>query len=193
MSRFHDEFFKQKGTEHDKLLITCVSRSGLEKILDRIKPVTRCENFIKMGGNYKIWDPVEGTRVERENTIINLDEDYETEVICKNGNFIIGYADIVYTVLVTSAEDRDSFCLPHRYQCVIEVKPKFDDAGAILWQLKTYADILGTHAKEYHTHNGFNVLKGTVVPGNLVIVTYTDVPSDTIEYLAHEGVDVIKF
>jgi hypothetical protein len=184
MSRFHDEFFKQKGPKHDELVMKCISKDGINKILDPLKPLTYCEYFIK---NHKEYGGAK---------ILNIDEDYETEVICKNGNFIIGYADIVYTILLQT--DINHYSLPHRYQCVIEAKPEMNDVGAVVRQLKTYADILDIYGNEYEKSKvGENDrpyrVRGKIISGNLIIATYDNVSPEVLEYLLHEGIRVVKF
>ena len=32
MSRFHDEFFRQKGPKHDKLMVKALGKAGIEKV-----------------------------------------------------------------------------------------------------------------------------------------------------------------
>ena len=37
MSRFHDEFFRQGSPAHDALMIKCLSKAGIEKILSTVE------------------------------------------------------------------------------------------------------------------------------------------------------------
>ena len=69
MSRFHEELYRRKGPKHDQLVIKCVSKSGIDAILS-------------IAGRPDDIDTM----------------DYETEVLCKKGNFIIGYADILIKI-----------------------------------------------------------------------------------------------
>jgi len=72
VSRFHEELYRKKGPSHDDLVIRCVSRTGINKIL------------LDLGMSDKHPD---------------FQWDYETEVVCVNRGykteFIIGYADIL--------------------------------------------------------------------------------------------------
>lgn len=179
MSRFHDEFFKQKGTEHDNLLIKFVSE------LDDCDLVYDIQNYIYKyckAKNYETSDYI---------------EKYETEVLCKNGTFIIGYADVVFSVTLPHKNSNEYNPLPLKYQCIMEIKPQLTDAGAVLRQLKTYADILKIYDQFYYVKSQENPFadarRGRVIPGNLMIVTKTKPDDSVINYLEHEGVRVIVF
>lgn len=204
MSRFHDEFFKQRGTRHDKLMMKAVSKSGIEKLLGE-KPILETKDVPKTakacilknyndekvvvwelnkdnGPNVKSYLESIGTEIEVKESITEKTE-YETEVICKSGSFIIGYADIFikYNIsrhAIGSLEGLDvSQYLGSDYKHVlVELKPQLDDIGAVLRQLKTYESILGREGRL-----------------EKVIVTYDQQSEDLIEYLKHEGVRLIRF
>lgn len=172
MSRFHEELYRRKGHKHDQLVIKCVSKSGIDAILS-------------IAGRPDDIDTM----------------DYETEVLCKKGNFIIGYADILikisrnriecqkefderFRVLteeyrVPAAEARRSVrnylqMKDHNYFVLVECKPALEDIGSAIRQLKTYED----------------AIKGEYDALKKVIATYDTPSEDVIEYLRHEGVSV---
>lgn len=126
MSRFHDEFFGKKDSKHDKLLIKCVSKAGIEKILSRFDAQKAALEF-----------------VDQRCPQSQIYTSFETEVICKSRNhrseFILGYADIVITV---GDEENVSICSNPFVQILVEVKPELSDVGATLRQIKTYEDSL---------------------------------------------------
>lgn len=204
MSRFHDEFFKQRGTRHDELMMEAVSNAGIEKILGE-KPVLKKQVVPKtakalMGTYYNgnpvlMWDletdlpsnvkcalEQRGIEIEVHESITEK-IDYETEVICRSGSFIVGYADILikYRIDNRAYGSMDGYevfrhLAGDRKQVLVELKPTLDDVGAVLRQLKTYESIL----------RGDDKLEK-------VIVTYDQQNEDLIEYLKHEGVRLIRF
>lgn len=112
---------------------------------------------------------------------------YETEVICKNGNFIIGYADILLQITITNQLDLtitqdwiwdkyDSFTMT--WGIIIEAKPVLKGFGAVLRQIKTYLETIGQQEPERYLG---------------VIATYSDVSEQTREVLAKEKVFVAQF
>lgn len=178
MSKFHDEFFQQKGPKHDELVIKCVSKDTIQLIINKA-------GFV--GDNPFIV--------------------YETEVLCRNGTFIIGYADILIKVLTDVSDDLEKeisrrahrlitdYRVPEAeafrsarislndgradsgFRVLVECKPTLDDVGAVLRQLKTYESIL---------YKGYGTFKK-------VIATYSAPSEDVINYLSHEGVKVVTF
>lgn len=135
MSKFHDEFFKQGSSEHDQLLIRCISKEGIKKIT----------NAMGIGD-----DAV---------------EKYETEVLMKNGTFVMGYADIILNLGYHGV----------RQEILVEVKPNIVSIGDIIRQIKTYASL------RYST-----LVK-------MVIATYSTLDDDAIAYLSHERISVVVF
>lgn len=141
MSRFYDEFYRQKGTRHDDLVIRCATDDALvsEIIKMDIPPkmygfkVESCDGsawFPPGAGISQLrspkWDsrnrscrntgcsdhPSNGGEClwikdgkdlvdiygELYRPINEPSYTYETEVVCRNGNFIVGYADMVFDV-----------------------------------------------------------------------------------------------
>jgi len=169
MSRFHDEFFQQRGIEHDRLILKCLSKEGQIKILSDI-------DFQKDGE-----EAVQLTK--HDEPITSLLIDYETEVLCKSvSGFIIGYADIVFTLQVRTSESPHDPLTYVKY--IIEVKPKINDFGAVLRQLKTYKSVLERAKSRY--------VGPITIPIRMIIVTTSSVPCDVIEYLAHEQVRLVR-
>jgi len=141
MSRFYDEFYRQKGTRHDDLVIRCVTDDQIRSEITKMDmpprtyefEVESCDGetwFAPGAGIYRLRSPT-WNRKDRscrntgcqlhptnggecpwikdgkegsdfEGTLYRPIEDfsstYETEVVCRNGNFIVGYADIVFKV-----------------------------------------------------------------------------------------------
>lgn len=252
MSKFHQEFFRQKGSGHDRLILKCVTTGGKKRILgvsgffgralSLLEPpeevwVCDCEKtawckrnsgvasvsqpkcawgyagcsgkccnhfnkvplFVKDLGNPEKYDyekkeyvptgkvselnPVgEWVKVEPLVYVDNLKIGHATEVICKNYNFIAGYADLLFMATVTVrmslklSEDwvwKDFRTQEYKERIVIDAKPELKDFGAVLRQIKTYMNLL-------------NVPRG-------VIATYSDPPAELVELLKNEGVYVAEF
>jgi hypothetical protein len=154
VSRFHEELYRKKGPSHDDLVIRCVSRTGINKILLDLGMPDKHPDFQ--------WD-------------------YETEVVCVNRGykteFIIGYADILLIGHEPGIIPTSSRYWYQRVSVVIEVKPKLDDIGSTIRQLKTYERCLRGSCAEFHK----------------VIVTHSQVRDDIKEYLEHEGVLLVVF
>lgn len=174
MSKFYDEFFAQKGGKHDELVMKCVLDVGLNNILN----VTNFSEYAeKVALGYKEVD-----RLVKDD---GIQTSYETETICKNGNFIIGYADIIITAKSNIIIKRKYDGIIHDVglntvgMIVVEVKPELNDIGSALRQLKTYEQCI----KHQVTYDKFYK----------AIATYSEVSEDVKEYLLHEGVHVIKF
>lgn len=172
MSRFHDELFKQKGPKHDVLVIQCVSKEGLERISNEIGAV---DDLLKK----HVW-------LSRK----ELQIDYETEVLCQShgykSNFIIGYADILIKLFVQRDEDPARYGLPAGSPCqmreilakiLVECKPELTDIGSVLRQIKTYKSLLYDGRSNFHN----------------VIASYDEPPQKVIDYLKHEGVEIVIF
>jgi hypothetical protein len=169
MSKFYDEFFAQKGGKHDELVMKCVSKDSINNILNLTHATDVIEeDAIKCKDHPMISD---------HKTSI----DYETEVICNNGNFIIGYADILITVKSNLIFKPDAFGtqeLNVYHIIIIEVKPELSDIGSVLRQLKTYEQC---------------ILQNKDTRVSKIIATYSNISEDVKDYLLHEGVHVIKF
>lgn len=247
MSKFYEEFFKQKGSAHDQLVLKCVTAEGKKRILEALHFLERARNSLpeppenvwicdcektewcKSPSNWawtkqptcsrhygspcehfdprfeeKLGDPtkydpkkkgrVPTGKVEKLNPIgewtkvepiISVDDPvvtYEAEVICKHGNFIVGYADLLFlvsTVVKRSlklSEDwvwKDILTKKYGERMIVDAKPELTDFGAVLRQIKTYMNVL-------------RVPRG-------VVVTYSDPPAELIELLKNEAVYVVKF
>ncbi|MFA7164631.1 MAG: hypothetical protein WC124_02125 [Desulfoplanes sp.] len=185
-------------------MMKAVSKAGIEKILGE-KPVLEKQDVPKtakalMGKDYN-GNPVlvcdletnlpsnvryaleqRGIEIEVHESITEK-IDYETEVICRSGSFIVGYADILikYRIDNRAHGSMDGYevsqhLVGDRKQVLVELKPALEDIGAVLRQLKTYESILRGDGKF-----------------EKVIVTYDQQNVDLIEYLKHEGVRLIRF
>lgn len=205
MSRFHDEFFRQTGPKHDTLMMKALSKAGIEKVFGEKPCYLKAAPAIAKGKvfehqynheRYFFWNLQtelnEYVKIEIEKGGMEIpleikikeDFDYETEVICKNGAFIIGYADILITFkserwLVGQLDGFERSVLDARLSkhVLVEVKPELKDVGAVLRQLKTYETVLSHRCGEI----------------SKVVVTYSCPPVDVFEYLEHEGVRIVVF
>lgn len=261
MSRFHDEFFRQGSPVHDALMIKCMQKDCIHRIIDTIdlsgqvlrtapevtrywlnnRTVTICTlnsgKQVAWKGEYRNQG-VDGPRVtedyhgdkgylikcshyekckhasdcthhgkewKKENrpypkvvsfsyNIENLIEktSYETEVIARNGNFILGYADAV--IRITSEITINAVIDPGwtwskfeslqiETDILIEAKPKITSIGEVIRQLKTYRDSL------HRVHGEL----GYPIPMLPVIVTYTKLDSPALSYLKNENISVVVF
>lgn len=247
MSKFYEEFFKQKGSAHDQLVVKCVTAEGKKRILESLHFLERARNSLseppekiwicdcmktewckslskwawtkqptcsrhygppckqfdpqfeeKLGDPTK-YDPkkmesVPTGKIEQLNPIgewtkveplVSVDDPvvtYEAEVICKNNNFIVGFADLLFqarTIVRMSlklSEDwvwKDLRTKEYDERMIVDAKPELTDFGAVLRQIKTYMNVL-------------RVPRG-------VVVTYSDPPAELIELLKNEAVYVVKF
>ncbi|MFZ2471371.1 MAG: hypothetical protein WAW52_05440 [Methanothrix sp.] len=170
MSKFHDEFFAQKGQKHDELVMKCVSNDGQAKLLAAFDFVTIVEH--------------ERLKCDFSNLITNYK--YETEVLCKSGNsFIIGYADLIFSWEMFFSETYVLANHPtNAVRYVIEAKPELTDVGAVLRQLKTYK---ATKERIWEAD------RWKIVPVYMAIATYSSISDDVRAYLEHEGVKVVTF
>ena len=118
--------------------------------------------------------------------------DYETEVLVKNGNFILGYADGVIKTTNKVALDAEieadwvweGFCsIQVDTDILIEAKPKITSIGEVIRQLKTYKSFLGRA----------NAETGYRIPMVPVIITYSNLETDALDYLGNEGIKVVVF
>ncbi len=220
MSRFHDEFFRQKGPKHDELMLRCIETIDTLAIHPPLETDKICLFECKNSAYESLGlAPVGGQRYGCEvctrhnncpipyydkNTkahvfkvtqiFIRSENSFETEVICKSRDFIIGYADLV---IKTTAEGKLSTQLQYGgkecsvfpamvqrrvYYTIIEIKPEISDIGAVIRQLKTYKDSL---LKQDGYKNSDDV--------SLAIVTESEVKDSIKKYLEHEGIHIIRF
>ena len=253
MSKFHDEFFKNGSPEHDKLMMKCLSKNGIDKIgeaISHIDIIDQCYNSENFDADEKhvivcdhgmgqtankydgerqtdtgwidSWKPcnpefvlaedknkqrkckkqgscehvdtckwlhdgekVKAIRIKYLPKIASIETSYETEVIVKNGSFIIGYADAVikYTVKGTlDAQIKEGWIwqnydeLNFTNVVLLEVKPTLNSIGEVIRQLKTYNSIL---------NRCYDLI--------MVIATYSKLDQDALNYLANEHISVVTF
>ena len=85
MSRFHDEFFRQGSPAHDALMIKCLSKAGIEKILSTVdiaKQVTTCH---EKNQEIIICNLDDGRRCARPGVLENnINVGYGGKVCCQN-------------------------------------------------------------------------------------------------------------
>lgn len=118
----------------------------------------------------------------------NIEISKETEVIVRNGAFIIGYADAVIELVYKGSVNYQidgkwtwkAFDIDKKVKILIEAKPKLTSIGEVIRQLKTYKQII-EHCSSY-------VYK--IYP---IIVTYTKLDEDAIDYLRNEDISVVVF
>jgi len=124
----------------------------------------------------------------------NTEYKYQTEVVCRNGSFIVGYADLLFSVRPENPmknlkvfsdnveispkfyNKNDSLLTygTNEFSILVEVKPQIKDVGSITRQLKTYRELLSQS----------NIEK-------TVIVTYSDISDGARMLLKNEGIDCI--
>ena len=111
----------------------------------------------------------------------------ETEKICKSGNFIVGYADVVFTfhfniktdLIISESWTWKNFSdIRKKLLVVVECKPVLKSWGGPLRQIKTYMDILRDDS-DYLTRG--------------IITTFSDVSEEYKKILAAENVFVVTF
>lgn len=149
----------------------------------------------------------EDTTEKRDATLaVHLNADktvhtYETEVIVKNGAFIIGYADAVIKSSAPCAVDavindewtwKEYGKLEPQIDILIEAKPKLTSIGEVIRQLKTYRERLQRDI-EIRWYAPGHYTRKVMIPMRAVIVTYTKLDSDALQYLKNEGIDVVVF
>jgi hypothetical protein len=110
---------------------------------------------------------------------------YETEYIARGYNgFILGYVDAVidikYDIILESLRGKQSFNYNYSNIIVLEAKPVLDSIGQVIRQMKTYRDAIND---SMHTKVGCCMR----------IATYTKLGEDEIEFMRHEGIEVIQF
>lgn len=233
MSKFHDEFFRQGSPVHDALMIKCLSKYGIDKILSAIGSiqievppitVTKCttknqlmftlaekDEIFYEDGNCKRgnrctahWDceyknpqehpgqfqPTYYKPITSEEITVHatFDVEYsmkkETEVIVRNGTFILGYADGIiseetvvrakYNINEVGTVREINYYGPSR-KTIIEAKPEITSIGEVIRQLKTYASLIGSKN------------------ARMVIATYSKLGEDALEYLSNENIIVVQF
>jgi hypothetical protein len=119
-----------------------------------------------------------------------IKSEYETEVIVKNGQFILGYSDAVISTTYNIKTDAhidpewtwknySEFSVIGR--TIVEVKPKIDSIGDAIRQIKTYHDAL------YHKYPSDSVHP------LMCLVTYDCLEQDALDYLANEHISVVVF
>jgi hypothetical protein len=213
---FHDEFFRSRGTKHDELMLKCIEkiediavwRPLPDKIFvracgegDKFRLGTTlidhdfmgCESCSRHKNCPNNWTSTK-QKIENEvdYSVRCIKHSYETEVLCKNGSFIMGYADMVIKTervvgIITAVEFNKTTCsiypfynLKEDIYTIVEVKPELNDIGAIIRQLKTYKEIL---SKTELRDDG---------PIAMVIATPVEVTDAVEKYLLHEGINVYK-
>lgn len=232
MSKFHDEFFRQGSPVHDALMIKCLSKDGIGKILSavgnfEIKPpkitgvvcttqsnsifteMKKCDLFDANGNCKKIYKcplhldceynepqlhpnqfqparykPIKADEITISGivNVVHLIKK-ETEVIIKNGHFILGYADAIISeelkaivkYVIPDGWIVKEAVFPAYRTTIVEAKPEITSIGEVIRQLKTYASLIG----DKDTH--------------MVIVTYSKLGEDALEYLANENIIVVQF
>jgi len=189
MTKFHDEFFSKGSSKHDDLILWCNSEEGKKRISNEIKKQFP-NKFLEKGGiasrNTEQFGTVDFIIEKIETEIFS-----ETEVLCKSGSFILGYADMIFHLNETYYTVHDIDCEGRQWyedgkiseapsqigwqtnvHVVIEVKPELKEIGSVLRQIKTYMDVL-------------RIQHG-------VLVTSSILPQSKIDLLKSESVFVIS-
>lgn len=125
----------------------------------------------------------------------------ETEKICKSGNFIIGYVDIIATIefdIKVSAQlehnwSWDNFkTSEEKLTLVIEAKPELKSWGGPLRQIKTYLDSMkgSSYLDGMKDFSSGMYLRGKLMG---IFTTFSEVPERYKKILEAEGVYVVTF
>ena len=250
MSKFHDEFFRRGSPAHDKLMIKCLSKEGIDRIIETVdfssiinekfnnrdqtvlicthgegrtahketstqRPTTgmtdlredplepykttgkrRACSLEKSCKNVKTCKwllsgvDTDTASVIQKYSAVPASSEYETEVIVKNGQFILGYADAVISTKYDITSDayidpdwtwKDFSRFSETGRIIIEVKPKVDSIGDVIRQIKTYHDAL------VHKYS-----RDSTAPA-MCLVTYDQLDKGALEYLANEHILVVVF
>ena len=126
-SEFHKKFFEEKTPEHDKLLGECIHNWRWLTI------ELGGELFLKSLGEKIPWEA---------NFDIPDKVSYEIEVPCMIGNFIVGYADLLFKIPVVYFMSDEDHRRTVKLYVVVEVKPKLRSITSALRQVKTYKELL---------------------------------------------------
>lgn len=130
--------------------------------------------------------------VSKKISISEIEISKETEVIIKNGSFILGYADALINLVYKGSVDfeiepkwtwKNAQEINRKIRILIEAKPKVTSIGEVIRQLKTYRDII--EANDRHSGEGNRIYS--------VIVTYSVLNEDELEYLKNENISVVTF
>lgn len=130
--------------------------------------------------------------VSKKITISKIEVSKETEVIMRNGKFIIGYADALIDLVYKGSVDfeiepgwtwKNAQEIDRTVKILIEAKPKVTSIGEVIRQLKTYRDIIKENDQRI----------GVQTPIFSVIVTYSVLTEDELEYLRNEDISVVVF
>jgi len=218
MSKFHDEFFRHGSPVHDALMIKCLSKDGIDKIVRatgaggcqwpeniprtiyRVLCQTKTQRVIwnecreelvegKWCERCEYKDDCEKTHIAKINLLGRLCPQIsikkETEVIIRNGTFILGYADAVITVecsyqIYYHVDDTWAPIKLGPYNnlietILVEAKPEITSIGEVVRQLKTYALLMASRTPYK------------------IIATYSKLGEDALEYLANENIIVVQF
>jgi hypothetical protein len=164
----------------------CISEEGRKTILDPIGIKSHISGWLDkiiIDEKRKMLEEPKNQALNyaRENPleIQEIYLDYETEVICKPKS-TFGFVDIVFTYKaklnrqyrIGSYENWSDYGI---FKVIVEVKPELNDLGAAIRQIKTYRQVLN-----------FDI-------AFMVIVTYSSISKEAIEYLEHEKIRVVRF
>lgn len=130
--------------------------------------------------------------VSKKINISEIEVSKETEVIIKNGTFIIGYADALLDLTYKGNVDfeiepgwtwKNANEIDERVRILIEAKPKINSIGEVIRQIKTYRDIIKSNdARSGRDYKIFSV-----------ITTYSILSEEELEYLKNEDISVVVF
>jgi hypothetical protein len=186
--------YGEGSPEHDKLMIKCMSKDGLKRIRETIEEPTKKWKITDFQDKLDwSWNKSRfSERVTGKEHIVDVTDSltYETEYIVKGHNgFILGYVDAVidieYTIIFNFLSkgkciDTNNELSFHN-TTILEAKPILDSIGQVMRQMKTYRDAI--------MDRNSNVRKNC----NMRIATYSILGEDEIEFLRHEGIEVIVF
>jgi hypothetical protein len=171
MTRLHDEFSRKGSPRHDALVVKAQSPMGIQKILNDVATGLGVSLESEDCGKCEYTETFGDKRAKLRQ--VGFQYSLETEAICTNGSFLVGYSDIILTLMRFIGYEPSRVIGKCGCAIIIECKPELTDVFDTVKQLKTYM--------KYR-----NAQVG-------VIVTYSDVDDDTIAVLKNEHIVVSRF
>ncbi|MHA1929769.1 MAG: hypothetical protein ACTSV2_14445 [Candidatus Thorarchaeota archaeon] len=189
-SAIHREFYRSRTPKHDELLLRCTSENGRELILHYLNEWILKDVLMRYNRTHNFSEEV--TERNISGPVID-DYSIEVKVNLPRSTFTIGWADLLlygntslgyyeihkeYDHITSEKKDvKKSYKDILKFTILVEIKPKLDDIGAVIRQIKTY-------------RNGLS--DSSIFKIFCLVVTYSSPPIDVVELLQHEGIKVLS-
>jgi hypothetical protein len=171
MTKLHDEFFRKGSPRDDALVVKAQSPMGIQKILNDVATGLGVSLESEDCGKCEYTEALGDKRAKLRQ--VGFQYSLQTEAICTNGSFLVGYSDIILTLTRFIGYEPSRVIGKCGCAIIIECKPELADVFGTVRQLKTYM-------KHRNAQVG-------------VIATYSDLDNDTIQALKNEHIAVSKF